>query len=189
MNKRKNKRIRGGVAESDGSFELDLSPMLALMVCLIPIMLLATALVQVKVIESPLPQVVKEAIDRDRNDYDQKPKLSLIILADKQMKLQVSKGSQIVVSHLIPAKEGKLHHDELYTQALKVKKSYPGIFHLSLSPDESIAYEQIVQVIDSVRKIKTSDPSVLVRSDKGEEIETDLLFPEVIFANVMEASS
>ena len=53
--------------QDTSAYELDLSPMLALMVTLIPIMLLATVFVRVTVIESSLPQVVEKAIQEDRN--------------------------------------------------------------------------------------------------------------------------
>ena len=52
--------------DSEATFELDLSPLLALMVTLIPIMLLATVFVRVTVVETEVPQLVKKAIEEDR---------------------------------------------------------------------------------------------------------------------------
>ena len=53
--------------DQESTFELDLAPMLALMVTLIPIMLLSTVFVKVSLIETPLPQVVQNAIEEDLN--------------------------------------------------------------------------------------------------------------------------
>ena len=42
-------------------FELDLAPLLAVMVKLVPVLLLSSAFVQVMMVETDLPQAVKEA--------------------------------------------------------------------------------------------------------------------------------
>ena len=173
-------------SEGDGSFELDLAPMLALMVCLIPIMLLATALVQVKVIETPLPQVVKEAIENDRNQRDQKPKISLFLRADKTMQLMVTIGDKQIQSLDISNLESDWNLDSLYSRAVGVKSSYPDIFHISVIPEDQVSYNNIVLVIDTVRRAKSGGSKFKVRSKEGDSFETDLIFPEVMFANVME---
>src|SRR4051812_24929392 len=43
-------------------FELDLAPLLAVMVKLVPVLLISSSFVQIMTIESDLPQVVKEAV-------------------------------------------------------------------------------------------------------------------------------
>jgi biopolymer transport protein ExbD len=51
-------------------FDLDLAPLLAVMVKLVPVLLLSSAFVQVMVVETDLPQAVKEAIQKQD---DKKP--------------------------------------------------------------------------------------------------------------------
>ena len=54
--------------EEEESMELDLAPMLAMMVSLIPILLLSTVFVRLAMIDSPLPQVVAKAIEKQKKE-------------------------------------------------------------------------------------------------------------------------
>ena len=65
-------------ADGEASFDLDLSPMLSLMVCLIPIMLLATVFLKVTIVESDIPQVVEKAIKEDRKKKDRDILIKLV---------------------------------------------------------------------------------------------------------------
>ena len=50
------------IINHNSEFELDLAPLLAVMVKLVPVLLMSSAFVQMMIIETELPQVVQEAI-------------------------------------------------------------------------------------------------------------------------------
>jgi len=49
-------------------FELDLAPLLAVMVKLVPVLLVSSAFVQMMIIETELPQVIQQAVKQQENN-------------------------------------------------------------------------------------------------------------------------
>lgn len=173
--------------DTEASFELDLSPMLALMVCLIPIMLLSTVFVKVTVIESPLPQVVQKAIENDRNKKDRQIEVSVTMRNNKSMHLKVTQGGRAKLSKVIPVANAEWGFEALRKELIPVKKAHPKVFRLSLFPGEAVAYNDIVKLMDAVRK--TGDASVtvtIVDEETKESAQTDVMYPDVIFGNLLE---
>src|SRR3954471_5104315 len=54
----------GKTRASDATFDLNLAPILDIIVSIVPLLLLSVAFVQVKMIDTSVPQVVAEAIQR-----------------------------------------------------------------------------------------------------------------------------
>jgi hypothetical protein len=58
---------------------------------------------------------------------------------------------------------------------------------LELKPSENISYQEIVRFIDTARTAKDQGkPFTLVNSKTGQPEATDLMYPEVVFANVFD---
>jgi biopolymer transport protein ExbD len=173
--------------DMDANFELDLSPMLALMVCLIPIMLLSTVFVKVTVIESPLPQVVQKAIDEDRKKNDREIEVSVVMKNDKTLELKVTEDGKAKVSKAFPVAEANWNFDGLRKELITVKRVYPKTFRLSLFPGEEVPYDDIVKLMDAVRKTGDDNVKLTVTDEETKEsAETDIMFPDVIFGNLLE---
>lgn len=173
--------------EEGSSFELDLAPMLALMVTLIPILLLSTVFVQVVVIESPLPQVVKEAIEEDRKKKEREVLVTLDMGKKSGFALKVNVDGKNTNTYLVPNKAGNLDIKELHKKLAIVKRSHPKVFRLDLFPAADVGYSDIVKVMDSARKLTAEEGKVKIQNSKTNEVaETDLMFPDVVFANVVE---
>ncbi|MCC7403917.1 MAG: biopolymer transporter ExbD [Bdellovibrionales bacterium] len=172
--------------DADASFDLDLTPMLALIVNLIPIMLLSTVFVRVMVIESPLPQVVQKALDEDRNKKDREVTISLD-MKPTGFVLQVKRDGQLLKNVDMPKQNSKWDLVKLHSEVARVKAENPTVFRMDLNPDREVAYDEIVKVIDEVRKSNTTDPKIqLMDKETNKLVETDLMFPDVVFANVVE---
>ncbi|MEQ1723779.1 MAG: biopolymer transporter ExbD, partial [Pseudobdellovibrio sp.] len=70
----------------NSEFELDLAPLLAVMVKLVPVLLVSSAFVQMMIIETELPQVVQQALaEQDKNS-----KISISLSIDKKQGASIS---------------------------------------------------------------------------------------------------
>ncbi len=179
------RRIRKNKVDHNSEFELDLAPLLAVMVKLVPVLLVSSAFVQMMVIETELPQVVSEAIQRQ----DQQPlptNISLEIDAKDGIHIVVTeKGKDQVET--IPLKNGVFDYATLHQKLVAVKKLHPEIFKLELSPDGKVPYNDIVKIMDEARQSRDVNTKLPVFDTKqGKNVETNYMFPEIIFANTME---
>ena len=185
MSKRRNITIES-VNQEDANFELDLAPMLALMVTLIPIMLLSTVFVRITLIETPLPQVVQNAIEQDRNKKEREINISLN-MSEQGFKFEVLVDGKPEKVSRIPKVNNAWNLKELYTVAHQAKMQHPGVFKLDLKPESNIKYDDIVKVMDELRTIKQGDQKATITDKQTlQKVETEILFPDVNFANVVE---
>jgi biopolymer transport protein ExbD len=169
----------------NSEFELDLAPLLAVMVKLVPVLLISSAFVQMMVIESELPQVVSEAIQKQ----EQTPNPTTIgIEVDAKEGFRVvitEKGKEVVEN--VPMKAGAYDFEGLNQKLIAVKQAHPEVFKVELNPDSGVLYNDIVKVIDEARQARDAKIRFPVTDTKtGKQIETPYMFPEIIFTNMME---
>lgn len=166
-------------------FELDLAPLLAVMVKLVPVLLVSSAFVQVMVLETELPQVVNEAIQRQ----EQTPLPTVVAL-----EVDGKDGIRIVVTEkgqekveTVPMKNGQFDLQSLHQRLVAVKTAHPEIFKLELNPDGKVPYNEIVKIMDEARQARDMKVKFPVFDTKqGKNVETNYMFPEIIFTNTME---
>ena len=172
--------------QNSHEFELDLAPLLSVMVKLVPVLLISSAFVQVMVIETDLPQAVKEAIHKQEED-----KASATV----QMDVSHKDGIKVIIAKdgaqkvdLVPLKsDGSFDLPALQKELQKVKAENPKVFRLELSPEGNVSYKEIVKIMDEARKSRDKEVRFPVwDSKKNQEVETDYMFPDVVFANMME---
>jgi biopolymer transport protein ExbD len=161
---------------SEGAtFDLNLAPMMDMMVSIIPFMLLSATFLQVMLINAPLPAPVAQALKQDR-DKDKR---------EVSIKVQMHVNQNFVID--VKEASGKTAHyavvdtQSLHKKLVEIKQSFPKVFRLELNPDSQVDYKSIVQVMDSTRSMENADPKITI-----EGAETPLLFPDVILANVVE---
>jgi biopolymer transport protein ExbD len=169
---------------SDSTFELNLAPFLDIIVSVVPLLLLSVVFVEIKMIEVPVPQVVQNAIERDQKD--QNPPVSL--------NLKVAKANFVfeVTDHgdtkslSVPAVNGTLDFDGLKVKANELKNRYPQVFKMGMAPEKDVEFKELVKAMDAVRKVPNADRKIaFVDSATGQKVETDLMFPNVTFSNVV----
>jgi biopolymer transport protein ExbD len=169
----------------NSEFDLDLAPLLAVMVKLVPVLLVSSAFVQLMVIESQLPQVVQQAITQQEKKANP---ISIAMEADNK------EGIRIIVSEkgqskteTIPMREGHFDFASLHAKLIEVKRSHPEIFKIEINPDGKVAYKEIVKMMDEARQSRDQNIKFPVFDSKqGKDVTTDYMFPEIVFANMME---
>lgn len=168
--------------EEDSTFELNLAPMLDIIVSIIPMLLLSVVFIRITVLETPVPQAVQKAMVESENKND----------VQIQLSVSDSHGFKIQVMHkgktqdIDVAKKGnEFDLDGLHKQMVTLKQQYPDVFKMELHPSEEVPLEKIVAVMDKVRN-RTKDDPILYFTDTetGKKVETDLIFPDVVFGNV-----
>ena len=172
-------------AHSAIEFELDLAPLLAVMVKLVPVLLVSSAFIQVMNIETELPQVVKEAI---ANQENQKKKVSIQLEASRsEIKILIDDNGKLSTEVVPNNKDGSFDFTNLNTKLQSVKLSYPEVFKIELSPNGDISYKEIVKIMDEARKSRDRKIRFPVFDSKQNKmVDTDYMFPDVVFANMME---
>lgn len=168
-------------------FELDLAPLLAVMVKLVPVLLVSSAFVQMVTIETQLPQVVQQAIEK--NEKDEKATHIAIEVKEKDgVKIVVKKNDGKESSEIVPMKsDGTYDFPRLHERLVAIKQQNPEVFKVDLSPDGNVPYEAIVRVMDEARRVRDNNIRFpLFDKTTNKETKTDYMFPEVNFANTME---
>lgn len=181
---RRTKKIR---INHEYEFELDLAPLLAVMVKLVPVLLVSSAFVQMMTIETQLPQVVQQAIEK--NDKDEKATHITLEVKEKEgVKIVIKKSGAKESSEIVPKKsDGTYDFARLHERLLAVKKENPEVFKVDLSPDANVSYNDIVRVMDECRRSRDANVRFpLFDKVTNKETQTDYMFPEVTFANTME---
>lgn len=167
-------------------FELDLAPLLAVMVKLVPVLLVSSAFVSLSTVETQLPQVVQQAIEKQDNDKNA-TQITLEVKDKDGVKIIVKKDGKENVE-IVPKKgDGNFDFVRLHERLREIKKQHPEVFKVDLSPDAAVSYKDIVHVMDEARRSRDNKIKFPVFDKaKNQEVQTDYMFPEITFANTME---
>jgi biopolymer transport protein ExbD len=179
------RRARKIKINHNSEFELDLAPLLAVMVKLVPVLLVSSAFVQLMIVETELPQVVSEAIQRE----DKKETPTIVTLeADGKDGVHIvvnEKGHETVAD--VPLKNGVFDYPAIHQKLIEVKKTHPEVFKLELSPAGTVSYGDIHKIMDEARRARDNKITFPVFDAKqGKNVDTNYMFPDIIFTNMME---
>lgn len=172
---------RGMQRAADATFDLNLAPILDIIVSIVPMLLLSVAFVQVKMIETPVPQVVAEAAKR----ADDKSETTVTLkVAKKGFTIEVVKDGKGTPT-AVPNKDGKWDLEGLQAAAFRVKEQFPQVFRIDMAPDADVNLRDLVAVMDKMRKNPADRKVAFVDPKDNQKVETDLMFPQILFANVI----
>lgn len=175
--------------EGEVSTEVDLSPLLALMVTLIPVLLLQTSFATLKMLETNLP-ILSDRVQEEKNKNDEKDKidfnLNVFIKNDRSVVVETVVNKTKVESKTFkPTSDDKLNIDLIKKEILTIKSKYPKQLSAKVTPDDEIKYTQIVEMLDVMRNTNTSQ-TIKYKDKEGKDVETTMLFPDVVFGNISE---
>ncbi len=169
--------------------DLDLTPTLSLMIVLIPMLLLTAAFIKIKVIEAPLPQFIAEAIAENASG-EELITLDVDVLQDRSVRINLSVNGKVSKNTVGPQRsEGAatVNLDQLRSELIRIKRAHPTVFSMSVNPAPAVTYDEIVKVLDVARTTGSkSETFDIINRETGEKNTTELMFPEVIFGNLVE---
>ncbi|MES2801029.1 MAG: biopolymer transporter ExbD [Bdellovibrionota bacterium] len=172
--------------DRNAEFELDLAPLLAVMVKLVPVLLMSSAFVQMMIIETELPQIVQEAIKKQEADPNS-AKISVTVTKTEGVKITLTEKGKAHVEVVGLNQEKNIDYPALHAKFVALKKSHPAVFKIDIQPDADVAYKDVVKVMDEARKAREKNLKFPVKDEKtGNESTTDYMFPEIVFGNTMD---
>jgi biopolymer transport protein ExbD len=174
----RNLRFRDNSHEA--TFDLNLAPMMDMLVSIIPFMLLSATFMQIMMINIPLPAPVAQALAQDRAKTEHE--VSIRVNMDQKIGflLDVTDEAGKSVKISVPKVGGDYDYGTLHKKLVETKQRFPKVFRLDFNPDEGVDYKSIVKVMDAARDMENADPKIYI-----ENAVTPLLFPDVVLANLM----
>lgn len=167
--KRKDKKIK----------KLNLIPILDAVFIFIFFLLMSAQFLEIYEIDSDAPAV--KMVDRDNKDKKEPLNLTLEI-SNKEIKVLTGVDAKLVTS--ISKIDKKYDLEKLKKTLVDIKLKNGDETSVVLRPDESVPYNEIIQIIDTARGLRDSEPELVVETKKG-EVKTRKLFEQIIFETII----
>lgn len=171
--------------QDDATFDLNLAPVLDIIVSIVPMLLLSVAFVQVKMLEVPTPQVVSE---KNQTQQPPKPEVSVSLRVSKKngFSFEITDLKGVMKATPIAMVKGQFDFEGLLSAALQAKLSYPDLEKLQLLPEGDVAFDDLVKVMDLIRQKPIRAPAQISISDAASAapVKNEYLFPEIIFGSI-----
>jgi biopolymer transport protein ExbD len=169
------RRSSKGIQEID----LPLVPVLDAFVTLIAFLLLATSLLAVTLIDTPVPVVSNEPPPKDEKPLGLQLKI-------EQDKLILSSQSGFVPKQEFPKVDKGYDVAKLHDALIAVRQKFPKEQNIVYLPAADVKYDDLVQLMDATRLLSKTDPANPPVKDKdGVDRIDPFLFPTVVFGNVI----
>ena len=155
---------RGGRRHLKETAELNITAFMNLMVILVPFLLITAVFSRLAILELNLPGSSTEPVD----PQDQVFQLEVIVRQDK---IEVGDRNQGLLG-IYPNSVDGYDYTALADKLVELKERYPEKTDASILLEQDIAYDTLVQVMDTVRvaQVADTDADQVVRSD---------LFPDI----------
>lgn len=80
---------------------------------------------------------------------------------------------------------GSFNLDELHSALIGLKKQYLDENTIILEPEGDLTYEEIVRIMDTVRRMNKTDDAIYKPNKEGVDEKLKELFSKIIFSNLM----
>lgn len=171
--------------EYESEFDLDLAPLLAVMVKLVPVLLLSSAFVQLSIIETELPQMVQAAVEQQ--EQKTQARLMLEMSPEQGFQIQLREADGTEKNFTVPMKDAQWDYANLHKTLVTLKTSHPSIYKLEFAPSESVKYQDVIRATDEARKARDSKIQFPIQDTEKVQIgTTNYMFPDVTFTNMLE---
>jgi biopolymer transport protein ExbD len=181
------RNLRYRDSSEEATFDLNLAPMMDMLVSIIPFMLLSATFMSIMVISVPLPQSVQKALADDRAKTERDVSISIVMSPQHDFAIDVKDEKGKPSKFTVPRMQSQAlaggsdyNYRGLHKVLVEIKQRFPKVFRVDLNPDEGVPYNSLVLAMDESRNMDVKDPKVLIDGSA-----TPLLFPDVVLANIM----
>jgi biopolymer transport protein ExbD len=185
--------------------DLNLVPIMNLVVCLIPVVLFGMSLVKIGVVNVNAP---KFGMGQAAPSDDEKKPLNLTIAIGEDAFRLTASGADInqvlglapaevaedpaaapaaAAGVSIPKKKDEYDYPDLYSKLAKIKDAFPDETIINLTADAKIPVKYVIKVMDAIRYRLVQDTFADVTAFADADLKyegnvTQLLWPDVVFA-------
>jgi biopolymer transport protein ExbD len=116
---------------------------------------------------------------------DQKDPLALSLKIETNL-ITLSRGAPSrVIQTFNRQPDGAFNLDELHAVLIGLKKQYLDENTIILEPEGDLTYEEIVRIMDTVRRLNKTDEAIYKPNKEGVDEKLKELFSKIIFSNLM----
>ena len=123
-------------------------------------------------------------ISQDKKDKEPPLNLTLDIRKDSIM-VTTGLDNNLYKKIKLQEKDGKLELGELIKTLVQIKMKNIEEKSIIIKPDQEFKYQNLVEIMDAVKKLGRNQGVVKGKSKKGNEVQTDTLFDQIIFETVI----
>lgn len=156
------KRRRQESFDTDIMHVLNLTPMMDILTVLVVFLLVTAVFMSITIMELSIPTSGAAPAAAKRN-------IAIEVIVRKTG-LQISNGSTVQAA--IPKKDGAYDIEQLSKMLVRLKEQYPEKQDATVLMEPSIAYDNLIQVMDAVRAAD-------VRAEGSGEVKKMVLFPNI----------
>lgn len=159
---------------------LNLVPILDAIFILIFFLLMSAQFVKIYEIGSDVPIVSNTPPPKTK-----KKPLSLTLKITKAGFVLTTGVSQRVYKRISKNKESKYDLLRLHDELVSIKRKNTTENVIVFEPIVDLTYEEIIEIMDTVRLMKNTDDSIMVKGKDGLDQPTRTLFHKIMFGNLM----
>jgi biopolymer transport protein ExbD len=100
-----------------------------------------------------------------------------------EKKINIYTGIPWKLLKTIKSKNGEYNLSLLHDYLIAVKRKNLSERTITLEPKDTIEYESLVKIMDTVRIFRTTDPSLYIKTKDGMDQKVEILFDDIIFGN------
>ncbi|PIP88815.1 MAG: hypothetical protein COW01_00075 [Bdellovibrionales bacterium CG12_big_fil_rev_8_21_14_0_65_38_15] len=161
---------------------LNLTPILDAIFIFIFFLLMSAQFIDIVQIGSDAPAIA--TISQDKKDKEPPLNLTLDIRKDEIM-VTTGLENRVYKKIKIQEQDGKLVLGELIKTLVQIKAKNIDEKSIIIKPNQEFKYQQLVEIMDAVKKLEKTQGVVKGKSKKGNQVQTDTLFDQIIFETVI----
>ncbi len=142
--------------------ELDLAPMLSLMVSLIPMILLSVSFYKVQSFDSSI--FVQESSQKETKEgLKETPSAFLTVSNNRNATILIKTSKKVLKKFNINDSAGQISYDKLEKTFKHIKHDWPMIVSLKVNPQSNVSYDELIAVFDLGKKVDTENKAPLFK--------------------------
>lgn len=141
-------------------------------------LLMSANFIKVFEIGSPIPIV------SDQEVKDDKKPLALTLNVN-EMGIEITTGVPANILKKIGKNQGG-DYDlvDLHASLINIKEQNPTESTVILNPEIDLAYEELIEIMDSIRMLDKTDEAIFTKGKDGVDVKIETLFDNIIFGNI-----
>lgn len=140
--------------------ELDLAPMLSLMVSLIPMILLSVSFYKVQSFDSSI--FAQESSQKEtEKGLKETPSAFLTVSNNRDATILIKTSKKVLKRFNINDSAGQISYKKLEKTFKHIKQEWPMIASLKVNPQSNVSYDELIAVFDLGKKVDTENKTPL----------------------------